>query len=257
MNPTPYRADLASSQALPAELGNRSLSFSVCSFTGVGHTINQDSHAFREGRAYVVADGVGGGAWGEIASASLCSQLVLLDQVNERLVDLAFAKADVSIANKLQELGSGPGAAVGMGLWPCANSSQEWLVSWVGDCRMLHLEQDSGQWKNKWLSKDQSYLNLKLNPPAGVAVDSPANMVGCGMGFPVSHHRFQWSEGERVVLASDGFWGAVDLSALDHQLSHSLYSFSTDMAQKLCLLAQSRGSFDDITVMVIERTANS
>ena len=89
MNPTPHRADLTSSQALPAELRNPSLSFSVCSFTGVGHTINQDSHAFRDGRAYVVADGVGGGAWGEIASASLCSQLVLLDQVNERLVDLA------------------------------------------------------------------------------------------------------------------------------------------------------------------------
>lgn len=256
MNPTPHRTDLTSSQALPAELRNPSVSFSVCSFTGVGHTINQDSHAFRDGRAYVVADGVGGGAWGEIASASLCSQLVLLDQVNERLVDLAFAKADVLIANKLQELGSGPGAAVGMGLWPCANASQEWLVSWVGDCRMLHLEQERGQWKNKWLSKDQSYLNLKLNPPAGVAVDSPANMVGCGMGFPVSHHRLQWSEGERVVLASDGFWGAVDLSVLDHELSHGLYSFSADMAQKLCQLAQSRGSQDDITVMVIERAAN-
>jgi serine/threonine protein phosphatase PrpC len=256
MNPTPHRADLSSSKALPAELGNPSLSFSVCSFTGVGHTINQDSHAFRDGRAYVVADGVGGGAWGEIASASLCSQLVLLDQVNEQLVDLTFAKADVLIANKLQALGSGPGASVGMGLWPCANSSQEWLVSWVGDCRMLHLQQESGQWKNKWLSRDQSYLNLKLIPPAGVAVDSPANMVGCGMGFPVSHHRLQWSEGERVVLASDGFWGAVDLSVLDHQLSHDLYSFSADIAQKLCRLAQSRGSQDDITVMVIERTAN-
>jgi serine/threonine protein phosphatase PrpC len=222
----------------------------------MGHTINQDSHAFRDGRAYVVADGVGGGAWGEIASASLCSQLVLLDQVNERLVDLAFANADVLIARKLQELGSGPGAAVGLGLWPCANSSQEWLVSWVGDCRIVHFQHDRGQWKNKWLSKDQTYLNLKLNPPAGVAVDSPANMVGCGMGFPVSHHRLQWSEGERVVLASDGFWGAVDLSALDHQLSHSLHLFSADMAQKLCQLAQSRGSQDDITVMVIERTAN-
>jgi serine/threonine protein phosphatase PrpC len=182
--------------------------------------------------------------------------LVLLDQVNERMVDLAFAKADASIANKLQELGTGPGASVGIGLWPCANASQEWLVSWVGDCRMLHLQQDCGQWKNKWLSKDQTYLNLKLNPPAGIAVDSPANMVGCGMGFPVSHHRFQWSEGERVILASDGFWGAVDLSVIDHELSHGLQFFSADMAQKLCQLAQSSGSQDDITVMVIERSAN-
>jgi serine/threonine protein phosphatase PrpC len=256
MNPTPHHADLSSSQAFQAELGHRIFNFSVCSFTGVGHTTNQDSHAFRDGRAYVVADGVGGGAWGEIASASLCSQLVLLDQVNERFVDLAFAKADVSIANKLQELGSGPGASVGMGLWPCANASQEWLVSWVGDCRMLHLHQERGQWKNKWLSKDQSYLNLKLNPPAGIAIGSPANMVGCGMSFPVSHHRLQWFEGERVVLASDGFWGAVDLSVLDHQFSHDLHSFSADIAQKLCLLAQSSGSQDDITVMVIERAAN-
>lgn len=253
MNPTPHRADLAYGQALPAELRHPSLSLSVCSYTGVGRAINQDSHAFRDGRAYVVADGVGGGAWGEIASASLCSQLVVLDQVNERLVDLAFANADVSISNKLQSLGSGPGAAVGIGLWPCANSSQEWLVSWVGDCRMLHLQQDRGQWKNKWLSKDQTYLNLKLKPPAGVAVDSPANMVGCGMGFPVSHHRLQWAEGERVVLASDGFWGSVDLSVLDHHLSHDLQSFSADMAQKLCQLALSSGSQDDITVMVVER----
>lgn len=256
MNSTPYRMDLTSGHALPVELRYPSFSFSVCSFTGVGRGVNQDSHAFRDGRAYVVADGVGGGAWGEIASASLCSQLVLLDQVDERLVDLAFAKADESIANKLRELDSGPGASVGMGLWSCANASQEWLVSWVGDCRMLHLQQERGQWKNKWLSKDQTYLNLKLNPPAGVSANSPANMVGCGMGFPVSHHRLQWSEGDRVVLASDGFWGAVDLTLLDHQLSQDLHSFSADISQKLCQLAQSRGSKDDITVMVIERTAN-
>lgn len=253
MNPTPHRTDLAYGQALPAELRHPSLGVSVCSCTGMGRAINQDSHAFRDGCAYVVADGVGGGAWGEIASASLCSHLVVLDQVNERLVDLAFANADASIASKFQTLGSGPGAAVGIGLWPCANSSQEWLVSWVGDCRMLHLQQDRGQWENKWLSKDQTYLNLKLIPPAGVAVDSPANMVGCGMGFPVSHHRLQWSVGDRMILASDGFWGAVDLSVLGHQLSHGLHSFSTDIAQKLCQLAQSRGSQDDITVMVIER----
>jgi hypothetical protein len=256
MNLTPHREDLASSQALPAELGNPSLSLSVCSFTGVGHTINQDSHAFRDGRAYVVADGVGGGAWGEIASAILCNQLVLLEHVNEQLVDFAFASADVSIASKLQKLGSGPGAAVGIGLWPCANSSHEWLVSWVGDCRMLHLQQETGQWKNKWLSTDQTYLNLKLNPPAGVGGDAPANMVGCGMGFPVSHKRLQWSEGERLVLASDGFWGAVNLSVLDQHFSHDLHSFSVDIAAKLCHLAQSHGSQDDVTVMVIERTTN-
>jgi serine/threonine protein phosphatase PrpC len=256
MNPTPHREDLVTSQALPTSQKNSNFHFSVCSFTGAGHGINQDSHAFRDGFAYVLADGVGGGAWGEIASASLCSQLVALDHVNERLVDLAFANADVSIASKLQELGSGPGAAVGIGLWPCANSSHEWLVSWVGDCRMMHLQPVTGQWKKKWLSIDQTYLNLKLNPPDGVRGGSPANMVGCGMGFPVSHQRLQWSEGERMVMASDGFWGSVDLSVLDDYFSHDLHSFSVNIASKLCHLAQSRGSQDDITVMVIERTTN-
>ena len=256
MNPTPHREDLVTQRALPIAQHNAIFHFSVCSFTGVGHAINQDNHAFRDGFAYVLADGVGGGAWGEIASASLCNQLVSLDHVNEHLVDLAFANADAVIASKLQTLGSGAGAAVGIGLWPCANSSHEWLVSWVGDCRMLHLQKVTGLWKNKWLSTDQTYFNLKLNPPTGVGGDSPANMVGCGMGFPVSHQRLQWSAGERVVLASDGFWGSVDLSVLDHHLSHDLHSFSVDIAAKLCRLAQSRGSQDDITVMVIERTAN-
>lgn len=256
MNPTPHREDLVTPKALLITKHNANFHFSVCSFTGVGHGINQDSHAFRDGCAYVLADGVGGGAWGEIASASLCNQLVLLEHVNEQLVDLAFTNADVLIASKLQELGSGPGAAVGIGLWPCANSSHEWLVSWVGDCRMLHLQKATGQWRNKWLSTDQTYLNLKLIPPAGVGDDSPANMVGCGMSFPVSHQRLQWSEGDRVVLASDGFWGSVDLSALDHHFSHDLHSFSVDIAAKLCHLAQSHGSKDDITVMVIERVTD-
>ena len=92
MNPTPHREDLVTPKALLITKHNANFHFSVCSITGVGHGINQDSHAFRDGCAYVLADGVGGGAWGEIASASLCNQLVLLEHVNEQLVDLAFGE---------------------------------------------------------------------------------------------------------------------------------------------------------------------
>ena len=253
MTPTPHRGSPQQSGPLSDLSDDQTFKLSVASVRGLGREINQDSYACLNGRAYVIADGVGGGSHGEIASAYLCNHLVELVDADEHTVNRSFSNADRLIADKLKQLGSGAGAAVAVGLWSCASSSDEWLASWVGDCRILHQSFEAGRWNTQWISTDQTYANLNLPAPLGVDLDSPANMVGCGMSFSASHHRLNWALGDRFILASDGFWRSVDASDLVEPVEARLNSFSTGMAHTLCELAQSRGSQDDITVMVIER----
>jgi serine/threonine protein phosphatase PrpC len=219
----------------------------------MGHAINQDSHAFKPGLAFTVADGVGGGAWGEVASSTLTHHLVTLEHINEHKMELAFADADQLISEKLQRLGPEPGAAVGIGLWPIDASGDQWLSAWVGDCRLLHLSIKAGKWLSQWRSMDQSYANLNVLPPSGVHVHSPANMVGCGMAFSPSQQRLTWALGDRMVLASDGFWNSVDSQFIADHMNQNPTVFAVDIAQQFCQVAQLRGSRDDITVMVVER----
>lgn len=234
-------------------LGASEFHVAVCSLKGAGRQINQDSHAYKDGMAYAVADGVGGGAWGEIASALLVGHLMAPEQISEQCIELVFVKADQTISDKLKHLGPELGATVGIGMWPCDSTGDQWLTAWVGDCRLMHMQFNSGGWLTKWISKDQSYVNLSIVPPQGIDANSPANMVGCGMRLPPSKQRLTWSFGDRMVLASDGFWNCVDSAYIEEAMNHNASHFSMDLAQKLCQAAQMRGSLDDITVMLIER----
>lgn len=226
----------------------------VMSLTGLNRSVNQDYFAFRDALAYVVSDGVGGGAWGEFASQHLADKLSLIQHPDAETLALHFSRIDSEIAAKIEQLGSGLGAAVVAGLWPIQESDSEWIASWVGDCRLSYMCLADGRWTNSWVSTDQTYEQLKMNAPEGISIYAPANMVGCGLSLPPSHRYFKWDQGGRVILASDGFWSVVSPMLLEHEMNQSHGLFSHDMARQLCLLAVEHGSQDDITVMVIERS---
>lgn len=219
---------------------------------GSSHTINQDAVAYRSPDAFVIADGVGGGAWGEVASDMLAKGLAALYLPDEIAVNNCILELDAAIAQHLTTLGDAPGASVMAGLWRTHTDTNEYLASWVGDCQLSHWRCFNRAWTLSWQSKEQSYESMGLPPPLGIPPQSPANMIGCGLGFPVSHMRFVFKTADRIVISSDGFWRAVSTQQIDQFMNQFPFQLPDDAAKQLCDLALHSGSQDDISVLVIE-----
>jgi serine/threonine protein phosphatase PrpC len=175
---------------------------------GINRKVNQDSVIYVPGRFGGVADGVSGGAHGELVSHLLMQTLPNKLPSDEISARKCLSEIDQSITDILVKLGAGPGATVFAALWPLG-SSLEWQVLWVGDCRVTHYRPSSSGWHVVWQSLDQTYENNNLVPPKGVAPTSPINMVGCGMSLPPAWNRLTVHIGDRIVISSDGFHKAL------------------------------------------------
>ena len=232
----------------PVQSGVRA---SLGTLTGVAHAINQDTITHHPGHFSGVADGVGGGAHGEVASRLLMQQLSNGLPNTEVNAQDCLANIDQHITHALHELGDGPGASVFAAAWPL-NKQRHWQVLWVGDCQVTHYQRSRAGWHMAWQSQAQTYQAHQLTPPAGVAPDSPANMVGCGMSLAPGWHRMTANAADRIVIASDGFHKAFTAAEKIELLAQASAPLSLETAQQWCHMARQRGSQDDISVLILE-----
>jgi serine/threonine protein phosphatase PrpC len=248
---TPHRTEnaLFNARPLPVHEGCR---FSAASLTGVQAALNQDSYVCRVPDFFAVADGVGGGALGEVASAMLVRQLAQLHAPDPADVALALKAADEAIAHRLVQEGQGPGAAVCAAVWRVDAKASDWLAMTVGDCKVMIARWTGTDWRIRWASPSQSYAHCGLTPPPGVPPESPANMVGCGLPLPALYFPITLADGERLLLSSDGFHNAFSDEDLQNLLNETPSPLSSASAQAWCQKAQERGSVDDVTVLVVE-----
>jgi protein phosphatase len=231
--------------------------FSVASLRGVHSQVNQDSYACRSPDFFMVADGVGGGALGEVASAMLVNKLGQLQVPDADRVQLALKEADQAIALRLQQEGQGPGAAVCAAVWLIDAQTSSWLAMTVGDCKVMVAAREGNAWKIRWSSPNQSYAQCGLPPPEGVDPASPANMVGCGMAFPALIEPITFQPGERLLLCSDGFYNAFSDTALCALLGETTVPLAHQMARHWAEQAQQQGAHDDVTVLAVEQALRS
>ena len=205
----------------------------------------------------MVADGVGGGALGEVASAMLVNQMGQLQAPDADRVQQALRESDQAIAQRLLQEGQGPGAAVCAAAWLIDASTSTWLVMTVGDCKVMVMSHAGEAWQLRWSSPNQSYAQCGLPPPEGVDAASPANMVGCGMAFPALMENITLQPGERLVLCSDGFYTAFSDAALCKLLDEAAVPLASEVAQHWAERAQQQGAHDDVTVLVVETASQS
>lgn len=251
---TPHRSHDALLNAMPAP-AQQCCRFSAASLTGTHAALNQDSYACRVPDFYAVADGVGGGALGEVASAILVRQLGQLRAPQPDDVALVLKAADEAIAQRMLQEGQGPGAAVCAAVWRVDTKTSNWLAMTVGDCKVMVAGRVGSGWRIRWASPGQSYAHCGLTPPPGVSKESPANMVGCGMPLPALYFPLTLADGERLVLSSDGFHNAFSDEDLQALLNQTPFPLGHSSAQAWCQKAQELGSVDDATVIVLEITS--
>jgi len=225
---------------------------------------NEDALACRvsdEGVVSIaVADGVGSGERGDLASALVAhhwADTPAPPHAMEALdaVSAALGGCESALAHGLAAAGLADGASgsmlVGAWLFP----SGEVLLGHVGDCRAYRLH--GGELLQ--LTRDHTYGNLGLNPPYWGKPDDPARMIGASMMGPPDVQRVHLVPGDWLLLCSDGLHGALSherltlacqalLEPWGASRAELLQADGSAAARSLAQLAVREGGRDDVSV---------
>ena len=230
---------------------------------GLVRSVNQDSLFVDPNKGiFIVADGMGGHAGGEIAS-SICIETVsehltsCLEQSNqqekehvqgqlEKAINLACSRIYDQALQDPELKGMGTTATVLQ-----INNSQAY-VGQVGDSRLYVLR--SGFLYQ--ITYDHSLVSEQVR--AGHLTEKEAehhqlkNIITRSVGYQseelVDTFCFSLIAGDIILICSDGLHGKLQ----DQELSHALKKNDIDAVHDLIDLANDRGGEDNITVVVVK-----
>jgi protein phosphatase len=228
------------------------------SSTGVTHVglvraDNQDS-AFFGADLVLVADGVGGGAAGEIASATtayVVSALAMARREDDptRVLSDAVREAQQELRKGVELDDTREGMATT--LTAVLTNGERFALAHLGDSRGYVLRDD----ELILVTRDHTYVAHLVDQGRLSAVDAEQhpwrNVVTRTVnGDPLGHADvlpLALREGDRVLLASDGLTDLVD----DTEIEAALLRHPDDVAaEALLALALARGGRDNVTVVV-------
>jgi protein phosphatase len=241
--------------------------YAALSDIGFRRRNNQDSYVIQKapdrefwdehGHLFLVADGMGGHAVGELAS-KLAADTVPLTFQKQRDLELPDAlRASLEVANNtIYERGRQNRDFLRMGT-TCTTlvlSSQGAIVAHVGDSRAYRIRGDVIEQITFDHSLQWELIRQGVMSPAEVYEREPRNVITRCLGpeprvdvdtegpFPVQ-------PGDVYVLCSDGLHGLVsdaEIGMIGHELGPA------DACQLLVDLANVRGGNDNITVVVVK-----
>ncbi|MGB0387587.1 MAG: Stp1/IreP family PP2C-type Ser/Thr phosphatase [Ardenticatenaceae bacterium] len=231
------------------------------------HKANQDNlgwhadiapdkrHLARKGLLYIVADGMGGAAGGDLASR-MAVELTLNKyyQDNELDVQKSLSKAVQAANEKIYERGHSDPASWGMGTTIVAAViyRNELNMLNVGDSRAYLLRRK----QIRQISTDHSLVQEQVR--AGLITQEEAevhprrNVLSRNLGYAPearpSFARATLRKRDMILLCSDGLWGQMS----DEEMADMLQKHEPQVAaDALVDLANERGGPDNISLMII------
>ncbi len=206
---------------------------------------------------WFVADGVGGLALGEVASAICAHTLTTMisaghgvnqsiETTHKRIREFADAEAN--------------GANMGSTLVLLLSRGGLYNVFWAGDCRAYLFDGNLTQ-----ITRDHSYLQALLDSgdlsEEDAREDPRRNGITKALGLleltavradSISN---RWKTGQQILLCSDGLSGCVD----DLNIARILMSQASDQEKVDALVAEalSNGGTDNITVILVTPPATA
>ena len=237
------------------------LEAAVSTHTGLVRSHNEDS-VYASPRLVAVADGVGGAAAGEVASAAVIDQLILLDK----------CRLDGSLATALEGAVSSGNASVGF-ISDCrpetagmsttvtavAVADDSYAVGNLGDSR-AYLLRDGSLTR---LTRDDSYVQelidsgaldeeaARTHPQRSVVLRRPR---WSGRSPSDDRQRCRLEPATGCMLCSDGLTDLVDEAAVRSAL---LKASPRGRAQTLVDLALDAGGKDNVSVVVADVTTTA
>lgn len=258
-SPTPTDNTATTLVARRSCQGNLEAAFA--SEVGTSHPHNEDccTHApCADNPVFcAVADGVGGGAFGDVASQALvrhCASASRETYSDARKLADWLRQSDAVVREAIARRGNRPGASTLVAAWFL--SEKRVHVTNIGDCRAYHLSQRwLGDWRIKQITMDQTYGNLgRPHPPKGSPHD-PACMAGVGAVGTPEIISVGLGEGDLLLLCSDGLHKFVADEELLELCAGELKQASSLAAtcQALVRTAKLNGSYDDVSALLVRR----
>jgi PPM family protein phosphatase len=240
--------------------------FAIRSDQGKIRTSNEDSYAANsKNRLFLVADGMGGHAAGEIASqiaASTVEEIVAArratDADPEETIRAAAREANVRIYDAQRQ--NPELAGMGSTLTVLYLRSGQYYIAQVGDSRAYRLRAD----RLEQLTRDHSLVwhlyengilrkeELSSHPQKNLITRS----IGPHPQVEVDVERGEAHEGDVFLLCSDGLTDVVPDERIRRLLSESSKS-AAEIGEALVAAANSAGGPDNITVVVVRLEAGT
>ena len=225
--------------------------------TGLVRDHNEDCLLSRpQDGLWIVADGMGGYAAGEVASGLVIEQTqAMLDQGRE--LSEALVECNKRIFRAIEEGDGGPGmgsTVVALQLIGCS-----YKICWVGDSRAYLFDGTSLQ----QLTRDHSHVQLMVDSgliSSEEAKDHPLrNVITQALGSKSIEVRVETVtgnlfRGDRLLLCSDGL-----TSELSDDVIASILDWSGSCQEKvdrLVAAAKEMGGHDNITAILVEAPDN-
>ena len=220
------------------------------------------------GLLVVVCDGMGGMQGGHIASSTAVTSIMsffnTIDKQSDPAMTLvkAINEANAQIITKGQENPD----LTGMGTTVTAllKTSKSAIVAHVGDSRIYQFRGNKKVFrtfdhsmvfemvKKKVLTEEQARLSVQSN----VILKA----LGVKPDVEVEWHELPYLKGDRFVLCSDGFWGAMpekDFMACVTQKGN-IKDVLQDTANKVEMLGKEKGEdYDNLTAVIVDMESNS
>ncbi len=235
------------------------LGFTGKSDPGLVRSVNQDSYHIDDpqGRFFIVADGMGGHAGGQEASAIAIDtiQSYLEQHWHESISTDTLLTNAIEVANQniLQDQSKHPERAdMGTTLVLLVFREEQTWVAHIGDSRLYrlrasHLEQLTED--HTWVAKaikagDLTKEEAKMHPWRHVLSQCLGRRDICQIDL----EPIEVSPGDRFLLCSDGLTEEVPDELISKLLTHTL----GEAAEMLVDEAKKAGGSDNITVVLIE-----
>jgi protein phosphatase len=227
--------------------------FSQATDVGCVRELNEDS-IFADSGVWIVADGMGGHACGEVASA------IAISEITSQLENKVELESAIQLAHKsILTAGDDNTAQTGMGTTVVAvtSSDSEYKVAWVGDSRVYLWDERLKSLSR--LTEDHSLMVRLIN--AGLISETDAlthpqrHMITQCLGsteipeVTVDSVLRKWDSGQQLLLCSDGLSDEVSDS-----LIAQIMGSQTDVATKtesLINVAKKSGGRDNISVIIV------
>ncbi|KJC65320.1 protein phosphatase [Agreia bicolorata] len=247
----------AATIALPDGGGHLGLSWAAQTNTGLKRAGNQDSY-LAAAPVFAVADGMGGHAAGDEASAAVVARLAEnisgdFASTDEIAQALRQASDDIgAIAGIHDRAGSGT-TVTGIAL-TMQGQKPYWAVFNIGDSRVYSLVDGV----LTQLTVDHSAVQAMVDSGRITAIEAEShpnrNIITRAVGFGKNPVPDLWfipvSQGSRLLICSDGLTKEVDVDLIRLLLSEA--TDADDAAGLLLEAALAAGGRDNVTTLVVE-----
>jgi protein phosphatase len=241
---------------IPLEIGRRMIEFGHNTHVGLRREHNEDTYyADSELGLWLVADGMGGHEYGEVASA-LAREAIVREIRQGTPLPQAIRIADEEIIRASRKRSDS--LPMGTTVVAVRIAGNHFEVAWVGDSRIyLWHERKLAQ-----LSQDHSYVQ-ELISQGTITVDQARthphrNVVTQALGVTdpqnlnVETLSGELLPGMQLLLCSDGLTEEVDDRGISQVLAHTECS-AQECVDGLVAAALDGGGSDNVTVVLVRR----